>query len=436
MQKSRIAIAIRVTPIYAKSAGWDTRLSEVCSFLGFNSNYPSISSFVNSVADWQKSHGPLAVDGILGPNTWAKMRSLMGAQAKKSAPIGPHPEWISKVNPQAYAPARNTGGPVITAPAAGNSEDKIIQEMVHVVMEQKADAYVAVAVSGEYAARQGFPSGVKSDFTGQPISQILAVGQQWQGIAGPRIIVGLSGGGSMGSVIFITDSGQAYDQGVIGWESDMYAKLWSDVSQKMAPMKTLLESEAAFLLGVVAATSPYAAGLVFTGSVTQFMLLHKEDMPKAIFAFGELAAIRTVLKSVAPTLYSKVIDIALGKILAEIPASASTNPVVIARFAGGVIAKIGFGRWNALLDPKLLFTVGTALKKVFGEAFVAGLRAIPGAVKQATSSEDLVAKLKDIGSSVTIHEAEMIKDEVAASQEIVMRQFQKIADLGSLYGNN
>jgi hypothetical protein len=228
-------------------------------------------------------------------------------------------------------------------------------------------------------------------------------------------------------VIFVTDSGQIYSQTVIGWESDMFAKLWSDVSKNLKPIKTMLEAEAAFLLGMCAATSGAAAGLVFVGSVTQWMLNNKDNMPKYIYAFDQALDIRRRMKAIAPTLYSKVFDLAVKRIFAEIPESISSDPVVIARFAGGILMKLGI----------VVYTRNfTSLMKWLGmvsEIIFSGVRALPGAFKEAISDKDLVEKLKAIGADITLDDAMIIKEEVTRNPAELKRIFDKAEGLIGLF---
>jgi hypothetical protein len=424
MTRFNVAIAIRYTPHYADSAGWAPEIAKVCKVLGFKFHYPDPRQFVTAVHDWQAKHPPLKPDGMLGPRTWKRLGPVVAAYQDADRLTGPHPKWIFKVNSPNVnkAPAK----PAPATPAQPSDEDRLIQEMVRVAIQQKNDPYPPVAVSGAYALDQA-RLGVRSNPTGQPISQTLEVGQQWQGIAGPRIILGLTGSGTFGDVIFVTDSGQIYDQTVIGWESDMFAKLWSDVSRNLKPLKTLLDAEAAFLLGMCAATSAAAAGLVFVGSVTQWMLKNKDNMPKYIYSIDQLLDIRSRMKVIAPTLYSKVVDVAVKRIFAEIPDSLSKDPIVIARFAGGMLIKLGV----------VIFTRNfTSLAKWLGmlsEVIFAGVRSVPGAIKGAVSDKDLVEKLKSIGADITLDEAFVIKEEVTRNEAELKRMFDKIEGLVGLF---
>ena len=424
MARFNVAIAVRYTPYYAQSAGWAPDITKVCRVLGFTTRYPTPREFVTAVSEWQRKHPPLWTDGMLGPLTWTKLGQAVAALQGAIQLIGPKPDWI---NPKANSHKAPPPPPAKASPTAANQEDKVIEEMAKVAFQKKQDPYLAVPVSSAYAADQGYPRGVRSNPTGLPISQVLEVGQQWQGIAGPRIILGLSGSGTFGSVLFVTDSGQPYSQTVTGWESDMFAKLWSDVSTSMKPIKLLLDAQAAFLLGMIAATSVAAAAFVFVGSVTQWMAKNKDEMPKYIYTVEQILDIRTRMKVIAPTLWSKVVDVAIGRIFAEIPSSMSKDPIIIARFAGGILVKLGRAVWT-----RNLASLGPWIAAL-GEIIFAALRAVPGAVKQAVSAEDIVEKLKAIGADVSIQEAIAIKGEVEQNGPELKRMFSTIESLASLF---
>jgi hypothetical protein len=149
-------------------------------------------------------------------------------------------------------------------------------------------------------------------------------------------------------------------------------------------------------------------------------------MPKLIYTIGELLAVREVLKSIAPTLYDKVVDIAIGRIFAEIPGSLSNNPIVIARFVGGTIVKLGKVIWLRN------FASLASWFAVLGEIIFAGVRSVPGAIKLAVSDHDLVEKLRALGADISIHDAVAIKDEVQKNGTAIKAQFGKIADLAGL----
>lgn len=427
MSHFNVAIAIRYTPYFARKAGWTAHLDKVCIVLGFHNHYPTAKQFVIAVQKWQGRHRRLRADGILGPLTWARLKPLVDANPDKANFVGPHPAWVSSVNADVYPQApKSTPVPVVTV-RVPSKEDLVIQEMIRVSLQTKDNHYLAVAVSKEYVAADGYPAGARSDFTGKPISQTLSVGQKWESIAGSRIIIGLSGGGSWGRVLFVTDSGQAYVQHIEGWESDLFAKHWASVSDSLKPIKFLLEVEAAFLVGMCAATSVAAGAFFLTSSVTQWMLQNKDKIPKYIYAVGALLEIRSRLKAIAPTLYSKVVDVALRQVLSEIPDAFADSPDKIARFVGGLVVKLG--KIIFLRDFKsVLSWLGVVSEIIFG-----AVRVVPKAGAKAVTDADFVESLKRAGADITLGDAEVIRDEVQRQLPEVMKLFQKVQDLTSVF---
>jgi uncharacterized protein (TIGR02594 family) len=76
---------------------------QVLRELGFHSSCPNSEAFAQAVADWQARHRPLESDGKLGPNTWRRMRSVLGisgsapggtAGSEPLRPAGVGPLWL------------------------------------------------------------------------------------------------------------------------------------------------------------------------------------------------------------------------------------------------------------------------------------------------------------------------------------------------------
>jgi LAS superfamily LD-carboxypeptidase LdcB len=65
--------AIRLNRHYGSNLGWQDRLHEINIIIGLASNTPVERDFVDAVSKWQKVQG-LKADGILGPNTWRRLR--------------------------------------------------------------------------------------------------------------------------------------------------------------------------------------------------------------------------------------------------------------------------------------------------------------------------------------------------------------------------
>jgi len=65
---------------YAEILGWDEHRYKIYTLLGFVDMSPTAAAFAEAVADWQRSNGFIGnnVDGVIGPQTWHKMRSSLG----------------------------------------------------------------------------------------------------------------------------------------------------------------------------------------------------------------------------------------------------------------------------------------------------------------------------------------------------------------------
>lgn len=82
--------AIRLNRHYGRRLGWQTQRRRIERLLGFGNILPDERSFAEAVAKWQARHQGLTQDGIIGPNTWRRMRrALAPAPALTPAPIPP-----------------------------------------------------------------------------------------------------------------------------------------------------------------------------------------------------------------------------------------------------------------------------------------------------------------------------------------------------------
>lgn len=81
--------AIRGNRKYADKLGWIHYVLDINPLLGFPNTNPHEDVFALAVADWQEKNGfsGTDVDGIIGPNTWKKMKAVFGIKtAASSAP--------------------------------------------------------------------------------------------------------------------------------------------------------------------------------------------------------------------------------------------------------------------------------------------------------------------------------------------------------------
>jgi peptidoglycan hydrolase-like protein with peptidoglycan-binding domain len=75
--------AVQANRQYGVQLGWITRYGDIVGLLGLTGT-PSESDLAQALASWQGQHA-LAVDGMLGPNTWGAMQPLL------SSPPAPPP---------------------------------------------------------------------------------------------------------------------------------------------------------------------------------------------------------------------------------------------------------------------------------------------------------------------------------------------------------
>jgi hypothetical protein len=71
--------------------GWRAKYPEIKTLLGLSSTMPLAEDFAAAVATWQASHPPLRTDGLLGKETWARMRSTTRISADGRPPL---PAWL------------------------------------------------------------------------------------------------------------------------------------------------------------------------------------------------------------------------------------------------------------------------------------------------------------------------------------------------------
>ena len=97
-----------------QNLGWSRHSKEVALLIGFVDQSPSEWAFAEAVARWQRAQRPpLADDGVVGPQTWARMRPLLvnsgssklWAGAGQTAPSESSLLPQRAEGPQSFAPA-------------------------------------------------------------------------------------------------------------------------------------------------------------------------------------------------------------------------------------------------------------------------------------------------------------------------------------------
>lgn len=89
-QTSRVVEANRR---YGETLGWSAHYDDIARVLGFTDMTPGEELFAEALATWQARNG-LTPDGLLGPRTWAKLKTVLGGapavsgSQRPSAPSG------------------------------------------------------------------------------------------------------------------------------------------------------------------------------------------------------------------------------------------------------------------------------------------------------------------------------------------------------------
>lgn len=438
-----IPLAIRFTPYYAKSAGWTSNLGQICGLLGFTITYPTNpKDFVLAVSRWQAKNA-LDADGMLGPLTWRKMQPSVASFSGQGPMAGPYPKWVYMIDPNADIPVLPQRRDVVPNSAPASKEDRFIKEAAQVAFEFHEHPMVAVPVSSPYLGRNSYPNGLKSFATGLPVSGKLEVGQEWQSVAGKRLIAGLSGGMgysgvSYGTVLFVTESGQGYEQQIAGWESDLQAKVWADVSDDLKPIQKMLDVEVAFLNGAQAAWNFPLYVAVHGGA---FYLTHKDNIGRYLKIAGTILAIRSLLKLVAPNLYSKVFDAVLKRIWNSLWDNLADNITAenLAKFLGMVIVTRGKQVYADLCreTASVLRLIATKVIRVIELLVDSGLllaRATPNAAENAARDEmktvmaDTIAVFRKLGVELTEADLKTIAEEFKANRQPIMDKVQELEE--------
>ncbi|HEY1379099.1 MAG TPA: hypothetical protein VGF55_20020 [Gemmataceae bacterium] len=371
-------VAIRLTPYYARLAGWADLCGRVFAVLGFRTRPPTAGEFVAAARRWQLDHPPLAADGLLGPATWATLAPAVRAYRGRVA-AGTRPDWLDP-------PSRKFARTATTPPAwtADGPEDRAIQELVltwaTIADRRLGDPCLPVPVGAARAgddARRGVPSLATGD-----ICETLRVGQVWQGVSGAdRIVVALTGPGRRvrtGVIDFLTDSGRAYRQHSAGWVADVMAGVYAGNGRAPTPLQTLLPAEVQALLGATAAAGADFPAAAPRGAA-QWVVQNRDDIAAWVTAAGPVTEAAARLRMFAPTLSDAVLRGTLGGVLMDAfeSAAGSERP---ARLVGMLLVRPGkdklarqaavvIGALAALADRKAVPVGGAAPSR----AAVAGL---------------------------------------------------------------
>lgn len=81
---------------YAAGLGWGSRRDEIARLVGFTDMTPTDGALAEAVAAWQRNNG-LTADGIIGPRTWAKMRTALGGRPGGAGPAATGSAPLRKV---------------------------------------------------------------------------------------------------------------------------------------------------------------------------------------------------------------------------------------------------------------------------------------------------------------------------------------------------
>ncbi len=411
--------AIRFTPYYARETDWPRQFDKVSGVLGFGNRYPTAKEFVTAVHQWQSGRVHLTKDGILGATTWKAMAPVVQS-FKGAVPAGTGlPDWFTAIeSPPAAAPPQATSplrGPGSNLPE--KYDDQLLKEMVEISLKMKEDPYTAYPISYKHLADESRNTLTVMETTGL-ITPTLRVGQLWPGLkGGTRLILALNaygpkGGG--GTVVFMTESGRLYKQAFRGWSSDYQASVWANVNESLAPILTMLEAEAKFLMGAISALHPGAAAFMIYMNTLQYIAVNKKPLGEIIDVMPHVIIGLAFVRAYAPTLFDKVFLAAARKTLTSIPQSAVNDPKIIAFLVGQLV--VNLGRLVLLRDVSPLVGIVRSVVKRIAVALghnaytvvipvgVAAGKAVPAAMK-----EGAMQLVKDLAAyNVTLAESDAV----------------------------
>jgi hypothetical protein len=334
-----------------------------------------------------------------------------------------------KVNPSRKA------SPVSSGPSS--ADDDLLKQMASEAVNN-TDVHVAYPVSAAEVAWNARIAAVPVMYSPRLVVPPVKVGQKWPAAKGGyRIVMAMA----PPDVYFITESGRTYSENMQGWEDDYVALIYSSVAESLGPLETILDVEADFLLGAISATGMAGAVAVIGLSATQWALGNKEKIVKIGEAIAVVYAARKVFKKLAPNFYDKVFWAVLGKVLAQLPESLSSDPKTLAKLAGQLI--VALGKVALERDPSAFIEIAKPIIKELLKGLKAGIeyggiaavKSIPGAAKLAAAKESmgvmkdgLLKGMAQAGISLSSDDAEQIVKEIVAHPKEIVGQLQDLED--------
>ena len=81
MQGANFTETVQKNRSFSSKLGWEKYQDKIKLLLGFTDRSPSEELFADAVANWQLKQG-LKPDGVIGPNTWQRMKNMLVIDAK------------------------------------------------------------------------------------------------------------------------------------------------------------------------------------------------------------------------------------------------------------------------------------------------------------------------------------------------------------------
>lgn len=123
------ANAIRLNRYYQNQLGWASYMDQINDFLLPYSGMQNVSlgeeAFAQALQSWQRSQGFSVKDsdGILGPNTWQRLKALLSVTSSPSVPQRPTPTTPSSTSPSSTSSLAFTKYPLSTSPIIIQARD-------------------------------------------------------------------------------------------------------------------------------------------------------------------------------------------------------------------------------------------------------------------------------------------------------------------------